>query len=524
MAGESGYNVDLSAAMQMAPVAAADWLLIAPIALPLGAAALLVMLRKRTGLQAPLALAALALVMVCEVLLLARVLGEGPVAMTMGRWLPPFGISFVADTLGVTLALVAGLVGFLCGLYAIHDIDTTGRRYGFYAFLLLMIAGVNGSFLTGDIFNLYVWFEIFLISSFGLIILGSRARQLDGAVKYAVLNLVATTLFLITTGLLYGVFGTLNMADIARKAPELRDTAPLATLAMLYFTAFGMKAAAFPVSFWLPASYHTPRIVVGALFGGLLTKVGIYALLRSLVMLFPEERGDFSQTIAWVAIATMIVGALGALAQSDIRRIMGFVVISGIGVMLSGLAVGTTFGLTGTIVYALQSMVVMAALYLLAGAMRQVSGTYSLHQMAGLYRKQPMLAAAALLLMLAAAGLPPASGLWPKLYLVKASLDASQWMLAFAILLSGLLTTLALGRVFALGFWRPAPEPGTEPAEPGSARIAPVASAALVALLVPVLAMGLYPEPVLAVAADAAAGLVDPARYIGVVFTAQELP
>ena len=175
---------------------------------------------------------------------------------------------------------------------------------------MLMMAGVGGAFLTGDIFNLYVWFEVFVISSFGLLVVGTDERRIDGAVKYAILNLVATTLFLIATGYLYGVFGTLNMADLAPQGRRSAGAdAPLMTLAALYLVAFGMKAAAFPVNFWLPASYHTPKIVTSALFGGLLTKVGIYGLLRVLVMIMPAERAVLSGLIGWIAIATMIVGA-----------------------------------------------------------------------------------------------------------------------------------------------------------------------------------------------------------------------
>lgn len=234
-------------------------------------------------------------------------------------------------------AAVAALAG---GIYALADIGESGRRYGFFPLLMLLMAGVTGAFLTGDIFNLYVWFEVLLISSFGLIILGSEREQIDGALKYAVLNLIATTLFLVGVGILYAAFGTLSMADIAAKAGDLRGTAPLMTLASLFLLAFGMKAAAFPVNFWLPAAYHTPRIVVSALFAGLLTKVGIYALIRVMVMLLPMERQELSPVIALAAAATIVVGALGALAENDIRRLFGYVVISGIGNMLAGVALG----------------------------------------------------------------------------------------------------------------------------------------------------------------------------------------
>jgi len=513
MAVPGSEALDLSRAMVLAAAGPADWLVIAPVAIPIVFGALLLIFRHETKIQAGAAIAGLILALIANVFLLSRVLDQGPVVMTMGRWLPPFGISFTADVLGASFALTATLVALVCAVYSTSDIGTIGRRYGFYPFLMLMMAGVSGSFLTGDIFNLYVWFEVFLISSFGLLVLGSEHRQLDGATKYAILNLIGTTFFLTATALLYGAFGTLNMADIARKADHVREAAPLMTLAVFFLLAFGMKAAAFPVNFWLPASYHTPRIVTAALFGGVLTKVGVYALLRVLVMLFPPERTILSGVIAWVAAATMVLGVLGALAQTDVRRVLGFVVISGVGIMLAGLALGTDEGLAGTILYAFHSMIVMAALYLLAGTMNGLGGSYSLRTLSGLYAAHPLIAALALLLMLAAAGLPPASGLWPKVMLVRASLDAGQGWLALAVLATGFLTTLALGRVFILTIWRQREAAG--PVENASPMLGYVTMGAFA---LAVLFMGLYPQPVIDIAERAAGGILDSAPYIGAVF------
>ncbi len=513
MAAETTEQIDLSAAMILAPATPADWLVVAPVAIPILTGAVLMMIRHQTRLHGALAVTGLTVTFICNVLLLMRVLGEGPQVMTMGRWLPPFGITFAADTLGASLALVASLAALIGALYATVDIGAVGRRYGFYPFMMLMMAGVGGSFLTGDIFNLYVWFEVFLISSFGLLVLGSEKRQLDGATKYAILNLIGTTLFLATVAMLYGAFGTLNMADIARKADGLRDAAPLTTLAVLFLFAFGMKAAAFPVNFWLPASYHTPRIVTAALFGGILTKVGVYGLLRVLVMLFPPERELLSGVIAWAAAATMVVGIMGALAQTDLRRVLGFVVISSVGIMLAGLALGTPGGLAGTIFYAFHSMIVLTALYLLAGVVNGLGGGYSLRTLSGIYTSHPAMTVFALLMMLAAAGLPPASGLWPKIMLVRASIESGLPWLAFAILATGLLTTLALGRVFILTLWRPQVD--------GTARVTVSPATGYLALLIlsiPVLFMGLYPQPVISVAESAADGILDASTYIGTVF------
>lgn len=507
--------IDLAAAIVAAPTAPADWLVVAPVVLPLLTGALLLTLRHRMAVHGAVAVAGLAATALCALLLFIRVTESGPLVMTMGRWLPPFGIAFAADALGSLFALVAAGVGLVAALYSLRDIGVAGRRYGFYPFLMLMMAGVEGALLTGDVFNLYVWFEVFVISSFGLLVVGDDAARIDGAVKYAVLNLVATTLFLIATGYLYGVFGTLNMADLHGRVATAGPEAPVLTLAALYLAAFGMKAAAFPVNFWLPASYHTPRIVTSALFGGLLTKIGVYALLRVLVMIMPAERLALAPVIAAVAIATMLVGVVCALAQNDIRRMLGFVLISGVGVMLAGLALGDAAGLAGAILYGVHSMLVTTALYLLAGTMRAAGGSYSLDALSGLYDRAPVLSAGALLGALAIAGLPPGSGLWPKVMLVRASLDAGSGWLAAAILVSGLLTTIAFGRAFLLAFWRSAG--ATEPPAPRR-RVSRLALLCLGVLLLPSLAIGLYPEPFVAAAMNAANGLLDPTPYVGTVF------
>ncbi|MBW8322395.1 MAG: Na+/H+ antiporter subunit D, partial [Rhizobium sp.] len=242
MAATSSSPVDLSLAFVMAPSSGAEWLTILPVAIGLGFGAVLMMLRHSTRAHPFIAIPGLALMVVVDALLLAHVAQNGPVTMMMGRWLPPFGIAFTVDLTGALLALAAAVVALAGGIYALGDINQSGRRYGFYPFLMVLMAGVSGAFLTGDIFNLYVWFEVLLISSFGLLILGSEREQIDGALKYAVLNLIGTTLFLIAVGYLYAIFGTLNMADIAMKAGELRDTAPLMTLGALFVFAFGMKA------------------------------------------------------------------------------------------------------------------------------------------------------------------------------------------------------------------------------------------------------------------------------------------
>ena len=505
-------TVDLSAALVTTPVPLGHWLAILPVAHCITLGAVLLMVRAYPRLQAWLAISGLAGLALMDAALLAKVAAEGPLTMVMGRWLPPFGIAFTVDLFGALMAFTAALAGLAGGIYALADIGESGRRYGFFPLLMLLMAGVTGAFLTGDVFNLYVWFEVLLISSFGLIILGSERQQIDGALKYAVLNLIATTLFLVGVGILYAIFGTLNMADIAGKARDLGGTAPLMSLASLFLLAFAMKAAAFPVNFWLPAAYHTPRITVSALFAGLLTKVGIYALVRVMVMLLPAERAELSLLIALAAAATILVGALGALAENDVRRMFGHVVISGIGNMLAGVALGNAGGIGGAVFYALHSMVLMTALYLAAGEIARRGGGFCLSDLGGLYRQSGGFAALSLVLFLAACGLPPFSGFWPKVMLVKASLDSGAWWLAAAILAGGFLTTIAFGRLFLLAYWRPAPMT-LAPSRPSWRTVLPIA-----ALTVLTIGFGILPERLLALSQAAAAGLADPQAYLHSVF------
>lgn len=524
MAGKPTEPVDITGAMITHAPALADWLVVAPVIICLLGGAFLLSQRKNTAIQGRTAVAILALLVVSAVGLAAHVLNNGPIVMTMGRWLPPFGITFAVDILSALLVLIGAIVAFFCSLYALIEIDTQQRRYGFFPFLVLLMAGVSGAFLTGDIFNLYVWFEVLLIASFGLLILGNEKSQLDGAVKYAFLNLIATTLFLIATAYLYGLVGTLNMADIAVRVAELPDNAPINTIAALYLLAFAMKAAAFPVFSWLPAAYHTPRIVVSAVFAGLLTKVGIYALLRTLVMLMPASLALFSDILAWIAGATMLIGVLGALAQSDIRRTMGYLVVSGIGSMLAGAALASDLGLMGAIMYAVHSMIVMTALYMTCGLMIHQAGSYDLRKLGGLYGRDPFLSAIFLVLAFAISGLPPFSGFWPKLTLVQASLAGGNGWLATAILVTGLFTTIAVGRIWVMSFWRGGPI-GTPDGESVPKESMPLTDPAdrrdmlfpIVGLTVLVVVLGVLPRPFLNVAAGGAGGLIYQESYIGAV-------
>ncbi|MEM0905930.1 MAG: proton-conducting transporter membrane subunit [Pseudomonadota bacterium] len=487
----------------------AAWLAALPIALPLLGAGLTLVLRNLPRWQAPMALIVLGLTALTAVGLSAVVEATGPIMMAMGNWTPPFGIVIAVDSLGALLVLVTSLVGLIGIGYARLDVGDEGVKYGFYSFYLLLICGVNGAFSTGDIFNLYVWFEVFLISSFGLMILGGTNIQLDGAVKYGVLNLIATTVFLIAVGATYGATGTLNMADLQRVLAD-NDAAPLLTIAALFVLAFAMKAAAFPLHFWLPASYHTPKVIVSAIFAGLLTKVGVYSLMRIVVMLFGADGAVYMPLIVILGVLTAVLGAMGALAQVDLKRLAAFLVVSGIGVMMIGIGLGTQQGLTGAIVYTVHSILVMTGLFLILGMCDRLSQGGSLLQAGGLYSARGFAAALFLVFGFSTAGLPPFSGFWPKFILVEASLavEGSIAILGvLGIIISGFITTIVIGRAWALVFLTPqpagAPAVSAEPVNP-----------AVIILAGFVVGLGLFPAFVVDPAINGAAGLLNPSAYV----------
>lgn len=486
------------------------WLVVWPVAVPLLGAALAVALWTRPQAQMTIGFVAIGLQLVAGLALLQHVWINGPLAMSMGGWPAPFGIALAADTLGAGLTVVASVVALAVLVYSLTDTNLEHRRAGFVPLFLALMMGVAGAFLTSDIFNLYVWFEVTLISSFGLMVLGGTREQLDGAVKYAFLNLLATTFLLIAIALLYGMTGTLNMADLAGKVSALPADAPIETIALLFLVSLGMKSALFPLHFWLPAAYHTPLPAVSAIFAALLTKVGIYSLIRVFMVVFPDGADLAREAMIWVAVATMIVGALGALAESDIRRVISFTVVSGVGVMVGGLAIGTQAALLGTIFYVIHSIIVSAALFMAAGMIARAGGGTRIADLAGLYKGAPFLAVVFLISGLSLAGVPPLAGFWPKVYLVQAGLEAGAYGIVAGVLISGFLTLVLVGRTFALVFWREPPEGSAALASEGGV----VLKSALGALVVLTFLIGVYSAPAAELSSRAAAELLAPGAYI----------
>jgi multicomponent Na+:H+ antiporter subunit D len=490
-----------------------SWLLALPLAIPFGTAVIAFLLRGGTaGRWVSLGGAVTSLA--ASAALMAAVLREGVVAGQMGGWPAPFGITLVADYLSAVMVVITAITGLATAIYALGEIEERLERLGYHALFQVLIAGVTGAFLTGDLFNLYVWFEVMLIASFGLLVLGGSREQLDAGIKYVALNLVSTLVFLSGIGLLYGVTGTLNMADLRGAVAAAEDQALITVIAMMFMVGFGVKAAIFPLFFWLPASYHTPSFAVSAVFAGLLTKVGVYALMRMFTLVFVGDTGFTHEILIWVSALTMLTGVLGAAAQTDFRKILSFHIISQIGYMTLGLALFTPLALMGGVFYLVHHIIVKANLFLVAGMAQKLTGDTDLDRIGGLYKSAPLLAALFVVPAFSLAGFPPLSGFWAKYLIVKASLELGEWLIAFVALFVGLLTIFSMTKIWGMAFWKPHPE-GIEPTPdrvPARVRIPMmIPIAGLAAMTV---GIGLFPEPFVQFAEVAAGQLLDPADYV----------
>lgn len=488
-------------------------LLFWPIVIPCFTAVLALLAYRWAAVQRGVSLIGSAALLVSALAIFAQVARSGPVAAQAGGWAAPYGITLVADWLSAIMVLLAGIIALAVTVFGLVDVTRGEERHGHHPLSHAMLAGICGAFLTGDLFNLYVWFEVMLIASFGLLVIGGSRAQLDGAVKYVGLNLIATVAFLSGVGLLYGATGALNMADLHGKLSGREgETAVIASAAFLVF-AFGSKAALFPTFFWLPASYHTPSFSTSALFAALLTKVGVYALIRVFTLIYDIDGTPIQTVLLWGAVLTMVVGILGALSQASLRRALNFNVISSIGYMMLGLAIHTPLAIAGALFYLFQDVVVKANLFLCAGAAYRLTGSELFPRSGGLWRSHPWLAVLFLIPALSLAGMPPFAGFWPKLLLAQATIETGRYGLTFAILAVGLLTLFSMGRIFAAAFWSPHPDgPDATIGRLPAAFLAP-----LIALAAGVLYAGVQAGPVIDVVQTAAAQLVDPAAYVAAV-------
>jgi multicomponent Na+:H+ antiporter subunit D len=482
--------------------------LVLPILVPLSTAAILMLAPKRPLPQRWIALGGSVLLLGSAGWLFQRVEAAGIQVLQVSGWPAPFGITLVADLLAAMLVLAVGVVGVAITTAAFAGVDPKREAFGYHPLIQVLLMGVAGAFLTGDLFNLYVWFEVMLVASFVLMALHRSSAQVEAAFKYVAINLVASSIFLTALGLLYGMAGTLNMADLARIWPTMRAPGIEMVLAVLFVIAFSIKAGLFPLFFWLPASYHTPPAAIGAAFAGLLTKVGVYALIRIFTLLFQGAPPGLFTLLLAMSAATMVIGLVAALSERDFRRILAFNLVAHIGYTTASLSLLTTAALAGAIFYVLHHILVITNLYLVSGVFLRLRRTTDLAGLGGFYKDQPLFSALALVPIFSLAGVPPLSGFLGKLAILEGAFEARAYWVGGLVLVVGLLTLLSMGRTWAEAFWTPSAG-AADVGGPGSPLLATIA-----ALSILTLAMTLGAERVFDLASRSAHELLRPEEYV----------
>ncbi|WP_255559659.1 Na+/H+ antiporter subunit D [Mumia sp. zg.B17] len=441
---------------------AMSFLIPLPVVLALFGAGLCLALGQNARAQRVISFVVLSAIVVIAGTLLWAADRDGPQVVYVGGWPARMGIVLVADRLSALLLLVSAIVTLSVLAYSVgQGIIEFGRETPlsvFYPTYLVLVAGVSNAFLSGDLFNLYVGFEVLLAASYVLITLGGTGPRVRAGTTYVVVSVLSSMLFLIAIAGVYAATGTVNMADLAVKLQQVPEGVRI-VLQLMLLTAFAIKAAVFPLSAWLPDSYPTAPAPVTAVFAGLLTKVGVYAIMRVQTLLFPDS--PLSDLLLWAALLTMLIGILGAIAQSDIKRMLSFTLVSHIGYMVFGVAIASDLGLAGAIFYIVHHITIQTTLFLVTGLIEIRGGSTSLEHLGGLAKAAPVLALMFFLPAMNLSGIPPFSGFLGKVALVQAGVDRAGWLaylVVAASIVTSLLTLYAIAKTWNRAFWRPRAE------------------------------------------------------------------
>jgi len=431
-----------------------------PILLPMLAGVILLMppCGKNKAIRRFASVALSFITFLISLALLLKVQADGTQVYAIGDWSAPFGIVLVADPLSTLLVCLSSLLGAVCTLYASAGDDEKGSF--FHPLVQFLILGVNGAFLTGDAFNLFVFFEVLLIASYALLMHGGDKKNTRAALQYVIMNLVGSAIFLVALGILYGVLGTLNMADMAQKITYLQgDDVYLAKIGgLLLLVVFALKGALLPLHLWLPNTYATAMPVVAALFA-IMTKVGVYSMMRVYTLIFGEDAGELTHMaqswLWWLALATITMGAIGVLASQDLRRLISNLVIVSIGTLVALVAVQTVEASSAAIYYLVHSTLVTSALYILADLIGHQRGKVADRITAGTPVSQPMLLGACFVIAaVAVIGMPPLSGFIGKVWLLQATLGAEYSFVFWPLyLLASLAILFAVAKAGSTVFW-----------------------------------------------------------------------
>ncbi|MED3787753.1 Na+/H+ antiporter subunit D [Peribacillus frigoritolerans] len=424
-----------------------------PVLWPLFTGILLIFFAKKIKLQRGISLFSSLIGIVISFYLVITVHNQGILTLGVGSWDAPFGIVIVADMLSSLLVLTTNIIGFAILLYSFYSIGEERESHYYYPVFQFLLIGVNGAFLTGDLFNLFVFFEVMLMASYVLLVLGGTKIQLRESLKYIIVNVLSSSFFVIMVAYLYSVLGTLNMADISQRITEVNQPGIISVIAIGFLIVFGLKGAIFPLFQWLPGSYYAPPIPVMALFGALLTKVGIYSIFRTYTLMFYHDQ-DFTHTfLAILAILTIIIGVIGAIAYWDVKKIIIYNIIIAVGVILFGISVMNEQALSGSILYIIHDMLIKAALFLLVGIMIKISGSDDLRDMGGLIKQYPTVAWTFFIAAISLAGIPPFSGFAGKLLILQGAAEKGAYLGMAVVLISSLMVLYSVMKIFMNGFW-----------------------------------------------------------------------
>lgn len=439
-----------------------------PVLIPFLTGILLLVARQGAVMRRTVAVVSLLLQLGVAIWLLAETYLNGIIVNHLGSWKDPIGIVLVGDKTAAILVALAGIVTLCATLTGFSETaakDENPMRLPLVQFLL---TGIQLSFLTGDLFNLFVAFEVMLLSSYALMTLEAEPGRMKHAYPYVFLNIVGSALFLAGCGYTYALFGTLNFAGIAQAAEVLMEmdggAARITILTALLALVFSIKAGMFPLYYWLPNSYPILPASLGALYSGLLTKVGLYVLLRLLGTIMPPGQEGLYLLIAWLGGGTMLFGVLGAVSRMRIREILAFHVLSQVGFMILAIGFFTPVAFAATIFYMVHHIIVKSALFLNASGVHQRFGTDHLSRTGGLWKADPLFGLAFLVMALSLAGLPPLSGFWAKLWILIEGFRGEYYFLVAVSLVASVLTLASMIKIWFGAFWQPVPDkPAPEP-------------------------------------------------------------
>jgi multicomponent Na+:H+ antiporter subunit D len=408
-------------------------------------------------------LAALVASSICSGMALSRVLVQGSWHYELGGWAPPWGIEYVIDPLSGGMATLIACIALLVAVYSgphVHE-WTSGQSSVFYSLFLLLVTGLLGIVVTGDMFNLYVFFEISSLAAYALLASGG-IRATVATFRYLIVGTIAATFYLLGTGYLYALTGTLNMADLTARLPAISDSRVFVVAVSFIVVGLAIKAALFPMHGWLPDAYtYAPAPVIGFV-AAIMAKVSAYALFRVLYFVLHTEgaAGQALTLLGWASAIAVLAGSIMAVAQRDIRRMLAYSSIGQMGYITLGLALGNPAAIIGALLHVLNHAVMKGCLFLIAGGVRWRTGVCKIEEFVGMSRRMPLTMAAFVVAALSMIGLPPTAGFFSKWYLITGAIEAHAWFFVLALILSSLLSAVYFFRVIEVSYLRQ-PDPTT---------------------------------------------------------------